>query len=124
MTISIDRESVCMGDDCMPHKIERKFHRNSKLSELLTFLTDYVPSMKNVVWAVISLNTADKAIGYIIMDNNQNIDLEITEDLKLSKLFIKNITNISVFCRYFHGSSFPYQSSTKLIDKVKKEYAL
>lgn len=134
MKIEINRDSVCMGDDCMSHKFERDFDNNLKLSELLKLLSDYVPTMKNVIWAVVSLNTNDKVIGYFIMDENGETSIEIDHDVILEKLFIKDLDDISVFCRYFHNSSFTrvdrttgekvekYPDCDNLYDKVKKVY--
>lgn len=52
ISIQVNRDSVCMGDDCNSHEANIVLPENMLLSELLQRLAGYVPSMKNVIWAV------------------------------------------------------------------------
>lgn len=99
--IQVDRDSVCMGDDCDSHEVIMNFPENAKLSQLMQKLIDYVPSMSNVVWAVRS----DVGMcGYIMTDRNRNASFELcgTNHL-ISEMKIRKI-----FCKYYYPSIFSY----------------
>lgn len=99
--IQIDRDSVCMGDDCMPHCKEITINRETSIRELLAILADYVPTMENVIWAVQS----NKGLcGYIITDQEAKAAFEVYgEDTNVGRREIKN-----VMCKYYYPSKFFY----------------
>ena len=127
-TIMVDRSSVCMGDDCMPHKEELQINSRMKMSELLTVLSEYVPTMHEVVWAVCS---GDNVCGYIITDKDGNSEVEVNgEDKKAVTLIEKD----EVVCVYYYLGRFrwtdgetgelveKYPECETLLEKVKKNY--
>ncbi|MCM1090644.1 MAG: hypothetical protein NC092_02965 [Butyrivibrio sp.] len=72
--IQVDRDSICMGDDCLSHEVIMTLSEDTHLSELMQMLADYVPTMKNVIWAIRS----DIAVcGYIITDSDANASFEL-----------------------------------------------
>ena len=122
----IDRDSVCMGDDCVSHEIIMNFPENARLSQLMQELIDYVPSMSDVVWAVQS----DAGMcGYIITDRNTNASFELCgTDRLISEMQIRK-----VFCKYYYPSLFSYieggtgreiekySECSTFLEKVKKD---
>jgi hypothetical protein len=134
MLIELDRDSVCMGDDCMPHKRKTTYSDNSRVSSLLSNLCDYVPRMNNVVWAIVSLEAESKVIGYLISDNSGKYQIDMNMERQLSSLFLKSRDTINVSCNYYHNSSFTWINGTDggiinkypecatLIKKVKMHY--
>lgn len=64
--IKLDRDSVCMGDDCFSHAEAREYDENVTIAYVLEEITHYVPNMHNVVWTI---SSPDKLIGFIITDN-------------------------------------------------------
>ncbi|MDD6070829.1 MAG: hypothetical protein PUC12_08470 [Clostridiales bacterium] len=72
--IRVDRDSVCMGDDCMPHYKKLTINSKTSIRELLAILADYVPTMKNVIWAV---QSNSGLCGYIITDEQADASFEV-----------------------------------------------
>jgi len=133
ITIELDRVSVCMGDDCDSHKLKSKFDETMSIVDFLLELSDYVPRMHNVVWAVISLNSINKVIGYIVTDEEGKVTIElVASNVSLKDVFLNKV-DISVFCRYYHQSSFSwidgntnqrienYSECKTLLEKVKMD---
>lgn len=124
--VQVNRDSVCLGDDCNSHEVIMIFHENTKLAQLMQELADYVPSMRNVVWAVRS----DVGMcGYIVTDGNANASFELCETNRLiSEMKIKKI-----FCKYYYPSVFSciegetgrkiekYSECSTFLEKVKKD---
>lgn len=126
MFITYNRESVCMGDDCMSHKLNRELADNMMVSELLLDLANYVPKMHKVVWAVSSSNVPNRIIGYIITDDQGNDSFSIKEDITLAQLFETNTQDISVFCKYYHSGSFTWRNGDtgEIVEKYKEQKTL
>lgn len=99
-TITVDRSSVCMGDDCTSHKEEMQIDNRIKMSELLIRLSEYVPSMKKVVWAVCSGNNV---CGYIITDEEGRAQVEVNGEDRKAAAFIEDA---EVVCVYYHLGRF------------------
>lgn len=124
--VQVNRDSVCMGDDCVSHKIIMNFPENARLSQLMQELIDYVPSMSDVIWAVRS----DVGMcGYIITDRNANASFELCgTDCLISEMKIRKI-----FCKYYYPSIFSYieggtgrkiekySECSTFLEKVKKD---
>ncbi|MBK1810238.1 hypothetical protein JHL18_06255 [Clostridium sp. YIM B02505] len=133
--VNLDRDSVCMGDDCQSHKIRRSFEDKMSVEDFLHELSCYVPSMSNVVWAILCSSTINTVLGYIITNKDcmPTIESEF-EKHSLKQLFEAKI-DIDVYCRYYHQSSFSWidgatnrsiekHSEYKtLLEKVKAEYS-
>jgi hypothetical protein len=131
MAIELDRDSVCMGDDCQPHKLNRTFDEIMTIFDFLLEISDYVPSMHNVVWVVVSLNSINKVIGYIVTDEEGKATVELNSSNVRLKDILENKVDIKVFCRYYHQSSFSwidgntkqpiekYSECKTLLEKVK-----
>ena len=50
--ISVDRESVCMGDDCnAPNEKKLDLNEGDLLSDVLGKVAEYLPQMSDVIWA-------------------------------------------------------------------------
>lgn len=135
ITIKFDRSSVCMGDDVMPHAVEKDYPKTILLSKLLEELISFVPNMYNVVW-VVTLETRPMVIlGFLVFDENgRGSVLQNSADLP-ENIFHKSEPN-SIYCKYFHSSSFSwideatgqkveqYSEYSSVIEKVKKHYHL
>lgn len=124
--IRADRDSVCMGDDCMPHCKELTINSKISIRELLAILADYVPSMKNVIWAV---QSNSGLCGYIITDEQANASFEVYgEDTSIRNRGIKE-----VMCKYYYPSKFSwidgksgervdkYPECETFLEKVKRD---
>lgn len=133
-TVEYDRDSVCMGDDCMSHKTEKNHSGEMSVFSLLMDCAHYVPNMHNSIWAVVSSNTENLVIGYILTDENGNHTVETEQpDSTLEELFGTANKNSGVFCRYFHMGRFTwcdgetdsiveeYPECKTLYEKVKKK---
>lgn len=133
ITISLDRESVCMGDDCTPHQISRVFSETMLISSFLQELSGYVPAMANVVWAVVSVNSINNVIGYIVTDNEGKPTIDISgSNLHLKDIF-QNQVSINIFCSYYNQGRFSwidgktkqhiekYSECKTLLEKVKMD---
>jgi hypothetical protein len=106
--VNLDRDSVCMGDDCQSHEVRRSFDEKMSVVDFLHELSGYVPSMSNVVWAILGSSTTNTVLGYIITNKDciPTIKSEF-EKLSLKQLFEAKI-GIDVYCRYYHQSSFSW----------------
>lgn len=125
-SIQVNRDSVCMGDDCNSHEVNMALPENMLLSGLLQRLAGYVPSMKNVIWAVQS----DAGMcGYIITDSDAAASFELCgTDMPVKEMHISRI-----MCRYYYPSIFSwtdgqtgnrvekYPECRTFFEKVKKD---
>lgn len=90
MEIIINRESVCMGDDCFTHQKTYVFNDNATYMDLFATIKNdnYLPSMSNVVWVLtnencscifsyftktdkLSMMLSEKALKTICKDSNK-----------------------------------------------------
>ena len=93
--IYIERDSVGLGDDInAPHRIKIFFKKDSRLSDVVKKLTNYVVRMNNYVWEICE----DKeTFAYIKIDSTGNITYELVKpddsiaDLKIKSLYCKNM---------------------------------
>lgn len=94
--IHFERSSVCMGDDCTaPNPSDISFNQNETLVDLLCYAYQYVPAMKNSVWAVLDNK---QLLGIVCIGENGEFSYElVVENRDLSYLDQKKI-----FCRYFY----------------------
>lgn len=126
ISIQVNRDSVCMGDDCNSHEVDMVLPENMLLSELLQRLASYVPSMKNVIWAVRS----DAGMcGYIITDSHAIASFELCS----VDMPVKEINISRIMCRYYYPSIFSwidgqtgnrvekYPECRTFLEKVKKD---
>lgn len=115
MEILVNRDSVCMGDDCENHQIKMLIDENTKLSDFLFALSDYVPHMKNVIWAI---NSNNGILGYIITDDSCNASFDLCEKDRT----IKEFGIQKIMCIYYYPSKFAYidGKSGKQINKYSK----
>lgn len=71
--VKIDRESVCMADDCMaPNEKVFTVKEKEKLLDVFWRIAEYLPRMSNAVWAV---DSGTNVLGYIIMDADIRFEL-------------------------------------------------
>lgn len=118
--IHAERESVCMGDDCMvPNAKELSYEQGELISEFMSTVASYVPNMRNVVWAIYNER---EVLGYLIFDENGIW----TYELEIDDTFVSSLLNKNIFCRYFHSGKFTniidkekYSECKTLLDKVK-----
>lgn len=124
--IIFNRDSVCMGDDCMSHTKIEQINPEISYSELLSQLSLYVPSMKSVVWAV---QEGNEIIGFIETDDDVNVSVYVNgDDVPIGVKFKSK----ELFCRYYYSSIFmwidgktgeqvnKYAECSTLLEKVKK----
>lgn len=99
-TIHIERESVCMGDDCnAPNPAELPYSADEMLSEWLNTVAEYVPTIYNTVWTV---QDGRNILGYLIFDEKGRHTCETAvSDIPVTKLKSKHL-----FCRYFYQNRF------------------
>ena len=98
-----ERVSVSMGDDChAPHRCPLEYEENTLLSEFMSRIADYVPSMHNFTWEIVcDLQT----LGYLVFDDKRNWIYELAvEDAKLELLLDKYLDKEiyeehEIFCR-------------------------
>lgn len=133
MIIDLDRESVCMGDDCTSHNTSRNFKQTMLISDFLQELSNYVPSMTNVVWAVISPSSINRVIGYITTNEEGKPTIEVNGSNEYLKDIFQKEVGIEVFCRYYHHGRFSwidgktkqhiekYSECKTLLEKVKMD---
>ncbi len=100
--IRVDRESVCMGDDCTaPNEKRFPIRESDMLSDIFQMIAGYLPYMRDVVWAV---DSGKKIVGYIMMDMNGPVRYEFClEDQVFYKLDMK-----ALHCSYFYQGKFVY----------------
>ena len=110
--ISVDRESVCMGDDCnAPNEKVLDLSEEDKLTDVFRKVAEYLPQMSDVIWAV---DSGRKVLGYIIMDKDRTIHYEICQpdgifsDMKINALH----------CSYF----FPNRFICNVDGEIKEKY--
>ena len=98
--ISVDRESVCMGDDVnAPNEKILDLDEGDVLSDVLGKVAEYLPQMSDVIWAV---DSGRKVLGYIIMDKNQEIHYELCQpDMIFSEMKVS-----ALHCSYFYPNRF------------------
>lgn len=116
--IKVDRDSVCMGDDCTaPNEKRLDVAENALLLDVFWQVAAYLPRMSNAVWAV---DTGKKVIGYIIMDTE--IHYELCQE---NQLFSEMGTE-SLHCSYFHSGSFIYRNGAngKLVERYPESKSL
>ncbi len=63
MTVSINRDGVCMGDDAMDHRQEIEMEDTATSRDLLEKLLEmqYLPNLSDAIWYTGSLQAACKA---------------------------------------------------------------
>ena len=127
--MKVNRDSVCMGDDCDDHLKKMNIDENLMLSEFLLMLADYVPHMKNVIWAIRS-NIG--LCGYIITDNEAMASVKLSETDRA----LKDTNICEIMCKYYYPSIFSwidgksgkridkYAECTSFFEKVKKDNEL
>lgn len=126
LLIFVDRDSVCMGDDCESHVCPSSWEGTAEVSQLLEWLIGYVPKMHDSVWAVCS----DRGVlGYLVTDADGNTAIEVKGPNRL--LAAAGVQ--SVRCRYYHTRSFSrtdretgeqiekHAGCNTLLEKVKRE---
>ncbi len=122
----INRDSICMGDDCMSHEKSKTVNQDMTMIDLFEYIIDYVPTMYNVIWAVRS----DKGVcGYIITDDHGKASIELVKENQL----LINMELNEIMCRYYYPASFTwidgetgervhkYSESLSFLEKVKKD---
>ena len=133
IVVKFNRDSICMGDDVSSHAVDRELSSNMPLSALLVALSLYVPTMRDVVWAVLATN-ANKVLGFIITDEHGEAQIELcVNDAPVSKALISDTGHPAIYCRYYHQYSFTWRCGateeiinkhsecSTLLEKVKRE---
>lgn len=121
--IYAERDSVCMGDDCnAPNEKYLDYAADELLSEFLTSVAQYVPSMRDVVWSIVCRG---ETIAYLVFDEDCGCEYELAvSDMRVAELAEKKI-----YCRYYYRRKlFDYRSKPPaemypecrtLLEKVK-----
>ncbi|MGX8834102.1 hypothetical protein ACWG0P_07800 [Amedibacillus sp. YH-ame6] len=101
LAIKVNRNSVCMGDDCDDHRKTYNIDAKTTVSEFIYTLSNYLPQMKSVIWSVCS---EDGICGYLITDEKGKATVELcVEDTDMAKAGISEI-----MCIYYYPSKFSY----------------
>ena len=78
--LTVDRESVCMGDDVTaPNEKIFPVAENETLSDVMEKICAYLPKMNDVVWSV---DTGIKTEAYIVMETKNRYWYELCEQDK------------------------------------------
>ncbi|GEM_PF-4545725 len=121
--VKIYRESICMGDDCnAPHEDTLLIPEDAPLLAVFEKISEYLPNMSNVVWAI---DSGRKIVGYISTDNLGISQYDICEkNSYFGKMRIEKL-----HCSHFHANSFKYMDGKMgeeyldcdtLLEKVKR----
>ena len=126
LVLTLDRDSVSMGDDCESHRSFASLELTADVSRLLDWLIGYVPTTRNSVWAVCSVQGI---LGYIVTDSDGNT----TTELRVPNQLLTEMHVQSVQCRYYYAGRFSWINGETgervekhgacktLLEKVKKE---
>lgn len=89
--IVITRSSVCAGDDCgAPHLSELYYENDEFLSDFMTKIAEYLPSMNSVKW---DIRCERQTIGYLISDDSGVYEYNLpTGDIKIKDLPSKKLS--------------------------------
>ena len=91
--IHAERDSVCMGDDVMaPNAQDVRFDNNMMVSELMKWVVEYVPAMKNYEWDILCNSTM---IGKLISGE----DCIYRSELMINDIAISELPDTKIFCR-------------------------
>lgn len=99
MKVIIERESVCMGDDCWaPHQKKYTLNDNATYMDLFEAIKNdnYLPSMTNAVW-VLTSNQCSCIFSYFTKTGKIHMRLE--------EKFLKNICKDSYKLRFEYFSA-------------------
>ena len=123
--ITVDRDSVCMGDDVTaPNARTLDIGVRAMLSEVLERVAAYLPNMHGTIWTV---DSGRQVLAYILMADDGRISLELCQpDRPFRDLEIK-----ALHCQYFPPWRFTWKEKTgeivekypecgTLLDKVKR----
>lgn len=87
MKIKVDRQSVCMGDDVLPHLVDYEIAEASTVYDFVNCLKkDYLPhiSGNNVAWGLMN-NGTEFAVYFTQKDLVTNSSLVMKDIIKSSK---------------------------------------
>ena len=93
--LTVDRDSVSMGDDCVEHRSFASLELTADVSRLLDWLVGYVPKMRNSAWTVWS---EQEILGCIVTDADGNT----TTELRVPNQLLTEMHIESVQCHYRH----------------------
>ncbi|HEL2402616.1 hypothetical protein [Streptococcus suis] len=103
MKIQVDRTSVCMGDDVLPHSGEIDIPSDITVTGLIKFLEakTYLPSIRgnNVVWQI--LNNGSEVAAYFTKNH-----LITNANLSLKSMIDKSGNNFLFFKYYTSPESY------------------
>lgn len=89
-----ERQSVCMGDDCMaPHREALEFPLDARINDMMTALAAYVPKMKNVWWDVF----CDKSVIGVLRSDESGV---YRTELAVRDALLTGLPAREVFCKY------------------------
>lgn len=123
--IVLNRDSICMGDDCISHKKIFTIDDHMTMINLFEYLIKYVPNMYNAIWVI---QSGKNICGYLITDDNGQVSIELVGE----NCLIMNTQMKDIMCRHYSSSSFTwidgetgesvhkYDESLSLLEKVKK----
>ena len=90
--IHAERDSVCMGDDVTaPNPMDARFEADVPISGLMSWLTGYLPAMKNIEWEILCNN---EMIGKIASGE----DFAYKSELIIRDTAISELPATEVFC--------------------------
>lgn len=104
MKIRVDRKSICMGDDVLPHKVELEVPEDMTVEEFCDFLERkcYLPSVQgnNVAWELRNRN-GEQGVYF-------TKTREIIHPDAVLKEMLEGITEIPLFVLLYHYTPEAY----------------
>ena len=104
MKIRVDRDSVCMGDDVLPHETEFEIPEDMTVKEFFDFLERerYLPSVQgnNVAWELRNRN-GEQGVYFTKTGEIINLDGVLKE-------MLEGITEIPLFVLLYHYTPEAY----------------
>lgn len=126
LRVIINRDSVCMGDDCESHKKILELSPATNVKELFRLLSSYIPHMDNSVWVI---KTQRKILGFIIIETSGDLISEIDDP---QERLGNKLDEIQITCLYYPQGAFTlidgktgehiekYAECSTLLAKVKR----
>lgn len=109
-TITVERDSVCMGDDVTaPNTATVSVNDEMHLSATLSLIAEIMPNISDdntIVWSVHTNEKNGKPLGMFEIDDKKLSGVTLfVLDKPMKELGVKK-----VYCRYFHSHSFSMYS--------------
>ena len=124
MRVLVERQSVCIGDDCTaPNGQFIIFESGTSLSTLLLRIGQYVPNYSGRQHTIWGIEYKEKPIAFIECDEHSGYKYM----LNIDDILADTLNEEKIYCRYFYdynGSLSSNISNILCLVGEQKEYAL